>query len=245
VADIITISYNESRLPSSWKFANIIPIPKAKPVREVNKDLRPISLTPILSKIAEDYVVNLFVKPAVLKKIDPNQYGTVPRSRTTQALISMLHFLNASTDGNGATTRVILFDYKKAFDLIDHRLLLNKLATYDIPQCTLEWITDFLTCRKQRVNLSADCYSEWELVPAGVPQGPKLGPWLFVVMVNDLDIPTSKLWRYADETTMADTILKGGSSTVQNDVDDLINQSEANKFQMNEGKCKDELIEFS
>ena len=123
-------------------------------MREVNKDLRPISLTPILSKIAEDYVVNLFVKPAVLKKIDSNQYGTVPRSRTTQALISMLHFLNASTDDNGATTRVILFDYKKAFDLIDHRLLLNKLATYDIPQWTLEWITDFLTCRKQQVKLS-------------------------------------------------------------------------------------------
>ena len=44
----------------------------------------------------------------------------------------MLHFLNASTDGNGAITRIVLFDYKKAFDLIDHRLPLNKLATYDI-----------------------------------------------------------------------------------------------------------------
>ena len=100
-------------------------------MREVNKDLCQISLTPILLKIAQDYVVNLFVKPAVLKEIDPNQYGTVPRSSTTQALISMLHFLNVSTGGNGATTRVILFDYKKAFDVIDHRLLLNKLATYD------------------------------------------------------------------------------------------------------------------
>jgi hypothetical protein len=197
-----------------------------------------------LSKIAEDFVVNLFVKPAVVKKIDPNQYGTVPRSSTTQALISMLHFLNASTDGNGATTRVILFDYKKAFHLIDHRLLLNKLPTYDIPQWTLVWITDFLTCRKQRVKLSTDCYSEWELVPAGVPQGTKLGPWLFVVMVNDLDIPTSKLWRYVDDTSMAETILKGGPSTIQNDVDDLINQSEANKFQMNERKCKELQIGF-
>ena len=57
----------------------------------------------------------------------------------------MLHFLNASIDDNGATTRVVLFDYKNAFDLIDHRLLMNKLATYDIPQWVLEWITDFLT----------------------------------------------------------------------------------------------------
>ena len=64
-------------------------------------------------------------------------------------------------------------------------------------------------------------------------------------MVNDLDIPTSKLWRYVDDTSMAETILKGGSSTIQNDVDDLINQSEANKFQMNEGKCKELRIGFS
>ena len=83
VTDIIYTSYKKSRLPSSWKFANIIPIPKAKPVRNVNKDFRPISLTAVVSKITEDYVVNSFVKPAVLKKLDPNQYGTVPRSSTT------------------------------------------------------------------------------------------------------------------------------------------------------------------
>ena len=134
----------------------------------------------------------------------------------------MLHFLHASIDGNGATTRVVLFDYKKDFDLIDHGLLLNKLATYDIPQWVLEWITDFVTHRKQRVKLSQDCFSEWELVPAGVPQGPKLGLWLFVIMVNDLDIPNSELWRYVDDTSMAENISKGGSSAIQNDVDELI-----------------------
>ena len=245
VTDIINTSYKESRLPCSWKYANIIAIPIAKLVRNVNKDLRPISLTPIVSKIAEDYVVNSFVKPAVLKKLDPNQYGTLPRPSTTQALISLLHFVNASTDGNGATTRVVLFDFKKAFDLIDHRLLLNKLATYDIPQWVFEWITDFLTHRKQRVKLSQGCYSEWDLVPAGVPQGTKLGPWLFVIMVNDLDIPNSEIWRYVDDTSMAESISKGCSSTIQNDVDELINQSVANKFQMNEGKCKELRILFS
>ena len=64
-------------------------------------------------------------------------------------------------------------------------------------------------------------------------------------MVNDLNIPNSELWRYVDDTSMAETISKGGSSIIQNNVDDLINQSVANKFQMNEGKCKELRIGFS
>ena len=75
--------------------------------------------------------------------------------------------------------------------------------------------------------------------------GTKLGLWLFVIMVNDLDIPNSKIWGYVDDTSMAESISKGCSSTIQNDVDELINQSVANKFQMNEGKCKELLIGFS
>ena len=120
-----------------------------KPVRDVNKHLCPISLNANRTKLAEDYVVSIFVKPAVLKKIDPNQYGTVPKSSTTQALVSMLHSWNSSTDGNSATTRVVLFDFKKAFDLIDHHLLIAKLITYDLSYHIIMWITDFLSCRKQ------------------------------------------------------------------------------------------------
>ncbi|CAB4026839.1 Hypothetical predicted protein, partial [Paramuricea clavata] len=65
IADIINKSYSETHLPLSWKSADIVSIPKEKPVRDVN-----------------DYVVYCFVKPAVLKKEDPNQYGTIPNSST-------------------------------------------------------------------------------------------------------------------------------------------------------------------
>ena len=84
-------------------------------------------------------MVEGFLKPAVLKKVDPQQFGTVPRSNTTHALISMLHLWNNSTDGNGATTRVLLFDFGKAFDLIDHHILVEKLLTYDIPYGITAW----------------------------------------------------------------------------------------------------------
>ena len=91
VSDILNYSYREGRLPSSWKHADVVPEPKQRPVRDVNKHLRPISLTPILSKISEGYVLDTYVKPAVLEWIDPQQFGALPKSSTTHALISMLH----------------------------------------------------------------------------------------------------------------------------------------------------------
>ena len=90
---ILNSSYLENRLPSSWKSADVIPIPKQKPVRDINKDLRPISFTPIVSKLAREVVVEQYIKPAIFKVVDPNQYGTVPKSSTTHALISTVHNL--------------------------------------------------------------------------------------------------------------------------------------------------------
>jgi hypothetical protein len=79
--------------------------------------------------------VENYVKPAVLiKKIDSNQYGAIPSSSTTIALLSMLQSWNKATDGNGAVVRVLLLDFKKAFDLIDHHLLVEKLRLFDIPK---------------------------------------------------------------------------------------------------------------
>ena len=169
-------SFREGRLPLSWKEADIVPVPKQRPIQDINKHLRPISLTPILSKIAEDYVVHDFVIPAVLKKIDKRQYGTIPKSCTTHALVSMIHNWHVCSDGNSAVIRVVLFDFRKAFDLIDHNILVRKLLDYDIPNHILCWITD----RRQRVKLAQDYFSEWRYIPAGVPQGTKLGPWLFL-----------------------------------------------------------------
>ena len=98
----------------------------------------------------------------------------------------MIHSWNGGTNGNGTSARVILFDFKKAFDIVDHQILVRKLRTYNFHEQTVHWIVDFLTDLMQRVKIGQDFYSEWASVPVGVTQGTKLGPWLFVIMTNDL-----------------------------------------------------------
>jgi hypothetical protein len=93
ITAILNCSYRECTLPTVWKKADVVPIPKEKPIQDINRQLRPISLTPILSKLAEEFVVMIYVKPAVMELIDSKQFGTVPDSCTTYALISMLYTL--------------------------------------------------------------------------------------------------------------------------------------------------------
>ena len=245
ISQILNASYKQQCLPSIWKLANVSPLPKVKLVQNLKRELRPISLTPNISKVAEDFVVKDYVKPAILKKIDSNQYGTIPKSSTTSALLSMIHNWTSGLDGTGSTIRVILFDYQKAFDLIDHRILVNKLLQIDLPRSIINWIIDFLSDRFQRVKLSQGCFSEWGRVPSGVPQGTKLGPWLFLIMINDLSLNDTDLWKYVDDTTASETVNKSQQSRAQAIVDEMSLWSQNNKMKLNEEKCKKLRISFS
>ena len=239
ISNLLNSSYQEGKLPTVWKEANITPIPKEKPISDINKHLRPISLTSAVSKLAEDFIVEKHIAPAILSIVDPAHFGGVPRSSTTHALISMVHKWSEATDGTGNVVRAVLFDYRKAFDLIDHHVLARKVMLLSVPSFVKKWILDFLSNRRQRVKLSNDCFSEWGRVPSGVPQGTKLGPWLFILMINDLKTPGTDCWKYIDDTTISEVICKGSMSSIQHSVDVVQNWSITNKLQLNDSKCKE------
>ena len=158
--------------------------------------MRPISLTSTLSKSAESIIIERGLKSDILNLIDPGQFGFLPGSSMTLALISMIHHWLRDTDATSSTVRAILLDYRKAFDLVDHNLLMYKLKDLGVKPTVINWIADFLRNRTQKVKLNNNCFSDWLDIPAGVPQGTRLGPWLckelifwtlftFTVLVSD------------------------------------------------------------
>ena len=90
------------------------------------------------------------------------------------ALISMFHHWLRATDGTGASVRTALLDFRKAFDLMDHNILVGKLHILGVKPTAIKWIIDLLKDRRQRVKLNG-VYSDWINVPACVPQGTPLG----------------------------------------------------------------------
>ena len=161
-------SFQEQKLPLSWKLPDVVPLPKQKPVEDASKHLRLISLTPAISKLTEE-----FIGPAVLNVIDTNQYGGIPKSSTLLALTSMLHHWSKATDGTGAAISVILFDYRREFDFIDHNPLIQKVLDLDIPGGFSNWVIDFLCDRKQHVQTA---YPSGGRSQPAYPRVPSSGP---------------------------------------------------------------------
>ncbi len=137
--------------------------------------------------------------------LSAKQYGFIPGRSTTLQLLKVTEEWTKKLD-EGETTDVIFMDFKKAFDSVPHRRLLEKVRSYGITGETWNWISAFLTNRRQRVTVMGEM-SPWHPVRSGVPQGSVLGPVLFAIYINDLpEQVTSDLFLFADDTKMHKTV---------------------------------------
>ena len=177
----------------------------------------------------------------MLECMDPNKFGFIPDSSTTFALISILHHWSEATDGTGAHVIVALLDYKKAFELVDHNLLMPRSQTHCCQRGGGLFTKQISTCKAE-----SDCSSDFKPVPAGIPQGTRIGPWLFLVMINNLTSSNalSSKRKFADDTTVSEIVPKFGASVLQDTVHDILRWSNDNRFKLNSLKCKELRIDF-
>ena len=231
-------SYNEGIVPKEMKSANIIPIHKSGDKTEPG-NYRPVSLTPIISKIFES-VVKKFIESHVEghQILSKYQHGFRKGHSTSSNLISFTNDL-ANLANDSRSISVIYTDLRKAFDSVPHDLLLRKLEHLGIAGPTHRWLKSFLSDRQQRVRVGNE-YSNYINVKSGVPQGGVLSGLLFALYVNDLPahIENAKISLYADDAKIYSEITdKKSVQNLQSDIDRMVDWCQQWRLSLNPDKC--------
>ena len=201
--------YNIVRLsgifPDPWKSATVIPLPKCNEPKNPS-ELRPISLLPLVGKILEKLIhkqLSSFLENT--NYLTNMQHGFRESHSTTSATARFLDDIMLDLD-KGNPTMAVFLDIKKAFDTINHEILINKLQHAGLGENTLRLLTNYLNNRNQAVLYNGK-YSENKTLITGVPQRSTLGPLLFLVYINDRPnvLSKSKCLMFADDTVLYHT----------------------------------------
>ena len=194
--------------PDLWKLANVTPIFK-KENKQLVKNYRPISLLPICGKLFEKIVFNnLYLYLNSNNLITKNQSGFRPGDSTTNQLLYLVNAIHeAFEDKTCLEVRSVFLDISKAFDKVWHEGLLFKLKQNGISGSLLTLLGSYLQNRKQRVVLNG-FHSDYASIESGVPQGSVLGPLLFLVYINDLELDIKSNVKFFADDTMLFTVIK-------------------------------------
>ena len=203
---VINQVLNNGIFPDKLKIAKVVPIFKSGDCALTN-NYRPISLLPVISKVIEKIIytqLSLYFESN--KLFSDSQYGFRPNHSTEQATLELTDRIISAMDNNDVPIGIFL-DLSKAFDTIDHAILLSKLEHYGVDGIPLQLVKSYLTNRKQYVKIN-EVNSNLLPINTGVPQGSILGPLLFIIYINDFARASSifDFICYADDTTLFSTL---------------------------------------
>ena len=199
---LINFSFSEGTFPNLLKFTNVIPVFKTGDNLDYN-NYRPISLISnigeLIEKIVHKRLYSFLEKNSLLFK---QQYGFRNKLSINHALIDITDRIQEACD-NGQYACGIYLDFKKAFDTVNHNILLDKLSHYGVRRIEINWFKTYLTNTKQHITVRGQ-KSDNALIEFGVPQGSVLGPLLFLIYINDLNQARkfSRVCHFADDTNL-------------------------------------------
>ena len=206
---------------------------------------RPISVLPVLSKVLERVVHDQLVSHLLkFNLLSDRQSGFRPQHSAQDVLVYVTDCWRKAIDESKFTAAAFL-DVSKAFDSVNHDILLSKLACYGVMDNSLMWFASYLSGHRQRVTLRGS-FSDWGMIRAGVPQGSILGPLLFSIYMNDLPsvVRGCQLNMYADDTELhcSSGDLFSAQHGLQCDLDSIEFWLRTNQLSLNVGKSHVMLI---
>ena len=233
---IFNSSLSKGIFPTAWKSSIVTPVFKAGDHTDV-RNYRPICKLSVLPKLFEELVTE-YLTPCLTNVICDEQHGFVP-GRSTVTNLAVYHCLVSAALDNRSQVDTVYTDFRKAFDTVDHSILLRKLEVIGICGPLLSWIHSYLKDRVQVVRVGNQLSTPVN-VCSGVPQGSHLGPLLFILFINDL----KDVFRNSNFLMYADDLKIFRSIRCDLDVDELQDDlcrfelwCTANMMQLNTAKC--------
>jgi hypothetical protein len=206
LSEVVTFVFNKllsaGHCPAAWKKSFVTPVPKVSARRDYS-DYRLISVTPKLSRVIERFIVRQYLNSVVVTGGSfADQFAHRPTGSTTAAPVNVFHQVCSMLENN-QYVRCLLVDFSRAFDAIDHCILLQKIDKLALALVVKRWIASFLTGRSQAIKVHGKL-SKWLRITRTIVQSSEIGPSLYIVFAPDLNslFLSNCISKYAYDTTL-------------------------------------------